>query len=67
MAPEYGATVGYFPQDNEAMNYLRLTNRTPEKIDIITQTLKNQGLLRDYNKADQVQFTDVLELDLSAV
>lgn len=32
MAPEYGATVGYFPQDNEAINYLRLTNRTPERI-----------------------------------
>ena len=49
------------------MNYLRLTNRTPERIDVITQTLKNQGLLRDYNQADQIQFTDVLELDLSAV
>ena len=49
------------------MNYLRLTNRTPERIDVITQTLKNQGLLRDYNQSDQIQFTDVLELDLSAV
>ena len=49
MAPEYGATVGYFPQDQEALNYLRITNRSPEKIDIINQTLKNQGLLKNYN------------------
>ena len=49
MAPEYGATVGYFPQDQEALNYLKLTNRSAEKIDIIQQTLKSQGLLKDYN------------------
>ena len=67
MAPEYGATVGYFPQDQEALNYLRLTNRSPEKIDIINQTLKNQGLLKDYNANDNIKFTDVLELDLSTV
>jgi aconitate hydratase len=35
MAPEYGATMGYFPQDQEAMNYLKLTNRTPDRLDII--------------------------------
>ena len=67
MAPEYGATVGYFPQDQEALNYLRLTNRSPEKIDIIHQTLKSQGLLKDYNANDNIKFTDVLELDLSTV
>lgn len=67
MAPEYGATVGYFPQDSEALNYLRLTNRSPERIDIIEKTLSNQGLLKDYKVNDQIQFTDVLELDLSKV
>lgn len=39
MAPEYGATMGYFPQDAESINYLKMTNRSPEKIDIIQQTL----------------------------
>ena len=67
MAPEYGATVGYFPQDSEAMDFLRLTNRSPDRIDIIEKTLKHQGLLRDYKANDQIQFTDLLELDLSTV
>ena len=67
MAPEYGATVGYFPADQEALNYLKLTNRTPEKIEIIQQTLKNQGLLKDYNSNENIVFTDTLELDLSKV
>lgn len=40
MAPEYGATIGYFPQDAEAINYLRLTNRSPEKIQLIEKLLK---------------------------
>ena len=67
MAPEYGATMGYFPQDVESINYLKMTNRAPEKIDIINQTLQKMGLLRNYNVADNVQFTDVMELDLSTV
>jgi aconitate hydratase len=67
MAPEYGATVGYFPQDHETMNYLRLTNRTPERIDMIEKTLRSQGLLVDYNKNSEIKFTDSLELDLSTV
>lgn len=67
MAPEYGATVGYFPADQEALNYLKLTNRSPQKIEIINQTLKNQGLLKDYNANENIVFTDTLELDLSAV
>lgn len=49
MAPEYGATIGYFPQDTEAINYLKLTNRNPEKIALIEQTLRAQGLFKDYN------------------
>jgi aconitate hydratase len=39
MAPEYGATIGYFPQDAEAMNYLRLTNRSADKIELIQKSL----------------------------
>ena len=67
MAPEYGATMGYFPPDAETLNYLRLTNRSPEKLSIIEQTLSNQGLLRNYLAEDSVKFTDVLELNLSSV
>lgn len=67
MAPEYGATMGYFPPDQEAMNYLKLTNRTPERLEVIEKTLKHQGLLRDYTAKDDIQFTDSLELDLSTV
>ena len=67
MAPEYGATMGYFPPDAETLNYLRLTNRSAEKISVIEQTLKAQGLLIDYKAQDNVQFTDILELDLSKV
>lgn len=67
MAPEYGATMGYFPQDQESINYLKMTNRSADKIDVITQTLSKMGLLRNYNANDNVQFTDVLELDLSTV
>jgi len=68
MAPEYGATMGYFPMDAKAINYLRLTGRSEEKIAYIEAYLKAQGLYRDYSdsKADAV-FTDVIELDLSTV
>jgi aconitate hydratase len=59
--------MGYFPQDQESINYLKMTNRSADKIDIITQTLEKMGLLRNYNVNDNVQFTDVLELDLASV
>ena len=67
MAPEYGATMGYFPPDAETLNYLKLTNRSPEKLEVIEKTLRNSGLLRDYRANDNVKFTDVLELNLSTV
>lgn len=67
MAPEYGATMGYFPPDKEALNYLRLTNRSADRMSVIEQTLTNQGLLRDYTAKDNIKFTDVLELDLNTV
>ena len=67
MAPEYGATIGYFPQDTEAINYLKLTNRSPERIQLIEQTLRAQGLFKDYNSKENIVFTDTSELDLSTV
>lgn len=67
MAPEYGATMGYFPQDVESLNYLRLTNRSAEKLKTIEHGLRAQGLLKDYTKDEPVDYTSVLELKLEEV
>jgi aconitate hydratase len=64
MAPEYGATCGYFPVDHETLNYLRLTNRPPELIQLVEQYTKSVGLWRE---RDDLIFTDTLELDLSTI
>ena len=64
MAPEYGATCGYFPVDHETLNYLRLTNRPPELIQLVEQYTKSVGLWREQ---DDLIFTDTLELDLSTI
>lgn len=67
MAPEYGATMGYFPPDAESLNYLRITNRSADRVSVIEKTLASQGLLRDYKANDNIKFSDVLTLDLSTV
>jgi aconitate hydratase len=64
MAPEYGATCGYFPVDQETLNYLRLTNRSPEQIQLVEQYTKAVGLWRE---RDDLIFTDTLHLDLATV
>src|SRR6185369_1196218 len=46
MAPEYGATMGFFPVDNETLNYLRATGRTKDEIDLVERYCKEQGLFR---------------------
>lgn len=66
MAPEYGATCGFFPVDNETLDYLRLSGRDDKTIDVVEQYSKAQGLWRDENSPEPV-YTDVLELDLSTV
>jgi len=68
MAPEYGATVGFFPVDEASINYLKLTGRDETKIEYIEAYLKAQGLFRNYKDAstDPV-FNDVLEIDLSSI
>jgi len=66
MAPEYGATIGYFPPDAKTIDYLRQTGRDADKLAFIEAYFKAQGLFRDYHGADPV-FTDTLELDLAAV
>lgn len=66
MAPEYGATMGYFPVDEETLRYMRLTGRSQQTIDLTQAYLTEQGLFRDSNSPDP-EFTDTLELDLASV
>ncbi len=66
MAPEYGATCGFFPVDQATLNYLRLTGRSDERIALVEAYAKAQGMWRDVTSADPV-FTDTLSLDLSSV
>ena len=65
MAPEYGATMGFFPVDDQVLNYLRLTGRPAKHIDLVERYCKEQGLWRD--KDAEPEFSEVLELDLSTV
>ena len=66
MAPEYGATCGFFPVDDETLAYLRRTGRRPAEVDLVERYCKEQGLFRTDGDPDPV-FTDTLELDLSTV
>ena len=66
MAPEYGATMGYFPVDEETCNYLRLTGRTEEQIRAIRNYYQAQGLFGIPRPGD-IDYTKVLELDLATV
>lgn len=66
MAPEYGATIGFFPVDLETLAYLRLTGRSPEAVDLVERYCKEQALFRDPASADP-QFSEVVELDLGSV
>lgn len=66
MAPEYGATCGFFPVDQETLRYLKLTGRDEHTIALVEAYSKAQGLWYDKNDEDPV-FTDSLNLDLSTV
>jgi aconitate hydratase len=66
MAPEYGATMGFFPTDAESLNYLRRTGRPPELVELVERYTKAQSLFRTDDMADPI-FTDTLELDLADV
>src|SRR5213593_1435017 len=66
MAPEYGATIGFFPIDSETLNYLKLTGREPSHINLVEAYAKAQGLFRTETTADPI-FNDTLELDLTSV
>jgi len=66
MSPEYGATCGYFPIDNETIRYLTATGRDDDRLALVEAYAKAQGLFRDENSADPI-FTSTLELDMSEV
>ncbi len=66
MAPEYGATMGFFPVDAETLAYLRFSNREPDLIELVEAYTKEQGLFRTDATADPL-YSDLLELDLAAV
>jgi len=65
MAPEYGATMGFFPVDDQTLDYLRITGRDAKHIDLVERYCKEQGLWRQ--SASEPDFSDKLELDLRTV
>ncbi len=66
MAPEYGATMGFFPVDGETLNYLTRTGRTNDEVQLVERYTKEQGLFRR-DDAPTPQYTKSLKLDLSTV
>ena len=66
MAPEYGATIGFFPIDHQTLEYLRLTNRPAELIALVEAYAKEQGLFLTADSPDP-EYSDTLELDLATV
>jgi aconitate hydratase A / 2-methylisocitrate dehydratase len=66
MAPEYGATMGFFPADEETLKYLRLSGRPEAHVQLVEAYTKDQGLFRTDATPDPI-FTDTLELDLGSV
>ncbi len=66
MAPEYGATMGFFPIDSESLRYMRRTGRSEELVSLVENYTKAQGLFRTDDTAEPV-FSSTLELDLSTV
>jgi aconitate hydratase len=66
MAPEYGATCGFFPVDERTVDYLRLTGRDEEQIALVRAYTEAQGLWRDASSPEPL-FTDTLELDMASI
>ena len=65
MAPEYGATCGFFPIDDESLAYMRLTGREEEQINVVEQYCKANGLF--FDPALEPVYTNVVEIDLSVI
>jgi len=66
MAPEYGATIAYFPVDEETLRYMRLTGRSEELVDLVERYYKAQDLFRTDDTPDP-NFSEILELDMGTV
>jgi len=66
MAPEYGATMGFFPIDGESLEFLRRTGRTKQQVDLVERYCKEQGLFRR-DDSPVAQYTNLVKLDLSTV
>ena len=66
MAPEYGATMGFFPVDNETLNFLRFTGRSTELVALVEAYCKEQGMFHSA-ESPEPEFSSTLELDLSTV
>ena len=66
MAPEYGATIGFFPVDAETLSYLRFTGRPPAQVELVEAYCRAQGLFHTPEAPEPV-FSDLLQLDLSTV
>jgi aconitate hydratase len=66
MSPEFGATCGYFPIDQETLNYLKLSGRDQHQIELVENYAKLQGIWHDHNYTDPI-FTSIIELDLTTV
>ncbi|MGG3798431.1 aconitate hydratase AcnA [Metabacillus fastidiosus] len=66
MAPEYGATCGFFPVDDESLSYMRLTGRDEEHIEVVAEYSKANGLFFTPENEDPI-FTKVIEIDLSEI
>lgn len=66
MAPEYGATMGFFPVDDETLTYMKLTGRSAEQVELVERYTKEQGLFR-ITTASEPEFTKRLSLDLGSV
>ena len=64
MAPEYGATCGFFPIDEKTIDYLKLTNRSEEQINLIARYAQSEYL---WNNGNECHFTEIVTLDLSTV
>lgn len=66
MAPEYGATCGFFPVDEESLKYMRLTGRKEEHVELVKAYLEQNNMFFTVDKEDP-EYTDVIDLDLSTV
>jgi aconitate hydratase len=66
MAPEYGATMGFFPVDGETLRYYRLTGRSEEQVEVIRSYFTAQGLF-GIPKSGEVEYSQVIEIDLDSI